>query len=146
MLPLPVVQPHVVTVGLDGVNCIHRQDISPPATAHDDSSEVGVLRLASARRFQERENAVTMRLEIAHIASFDGARHDLRQAIRLYRLENVVERRHLERLDGVRIIRGNEGHVRDLVRAHVTKKVDTGHAGHLDVEKYKVGTESPDLR
>ena len=73
--------------------------------------------------------------------AFDG----LFEPGRLHRLQQVVHRVHLERLDGVAVERGDEHDVRRAaVLDQPVRHFEAVEPGHLDVEKHHFGREALD--
>ena len=63
------------------------------------------------------------------------------------RLQQVVDRVDLERLDGVLIVRRDEDDVRPVLRVeHPPRHLEPGQPGHLHVEKHDVGLQAIDGR
>src|SRR5438105_3074321 len=54
------------------------------------------------------------------------------------RLQEVVHRTRLERLDGVLVVGGDEHHHRQRLLRQVRQHLETRHTGHLDVEEHEV--------
>ena len=66
---------------------------------------------------------------------------------RIHRLQQVVDRVHLERLDGVLIVRRDEDDVRRRVRLeHPPRDLEAGQPRHLDVEEHDVRLQAVDGR
>src|SRR5919204_491092 len=69
------------------------------------------------------------------------------QPLGVDRLQEVVDRVHLERLDRVLIVRGDEDDVRGRARIEEPPRdLESGQSGHLHVEKDDVGLQPIDRR
>ena len=73
--------------------------------------------------------------------------HGQAEPNRVDRLEQVVDRVDLERLDGMLIIRGDEDDVRRRARVeHPARDLEAGQPRHLHVEEHEVGLQAVDGR
>ena len=62
-------------------------------------------------------------------------------------LQQIIDRVHFERFDGVLIVRRHEDDVRRRLRVdHAPRDFESRQAGHLDVEKHDVGLQPGDRR
>ena len=76
-------------------------------------------------------------LAAAHLRG--DAAHRFVEALAAHRLEQVIERGDLERLDGVAVVGGDEHDDRRVVAAEMARDLETGEVGHVDVEERDVG-------
>jgi hypothetical protein len=60
------------------------------------------------------------------------------------RLEDVIQGVHLERIDGVLIMRGHEHDRWHSIRPHGAHDAESIELRHLDVEEDEVGPQGPD--
>jgi hypothetical protein len=117
------VDPHVLPLGFDPVDVLHRDEEDAVALA--DSEERG--------RDVARMDGVLLR-------PLDG----LVEAGPVERLEKVVDRGDFERADGVLVVRGDEDdRLPPVQRVH---DVEAVAAGHLDVEQHEIRLFALDRR
>ena len=67
----------------------------------------------------------------------------LAEALAVERLEQVVDRVHVERAQRVAVVGGDEDDERHLVGADRVDHVEAVGAGHLHVEEHQVGRRAP---
>src|SRR5436853_246370 len=146
------VDAHVVAGGVNPLDRRHRH--AHRLASLPDRQHLGVPpvdRLAAAReQLIERELAAAGDLRddleqaVALIGGGAGA-HVLAHACEcrgeariVDRLQEVVHRTRLERLDGVLVVGGDEHHHRQRLLRQVRQHLETRHTGHLDVEEHEV--------
>ena len=60
------------------------------------------------------------------------------------RLQQVIDRLHFERADGVFVVGGHEDRRRHAIDADGLDHLEAIHAGHLQIEKHEIGRRMPD--
>ena len=79
--------------------------------------------------------------EVAGLVAFDllaRALQRLAEPLAVERLQQVVERAHLERPQRVLIVRGDEDHERHALAADRLDHLEPVHLRHLDVEEHQI--------
>ena len=102
-----------------------------------DHQAIG-LRLIAAQILDQRQEAAA---EVAVLVAFElfaGALQRVGEALAVERLQQVVERPHLERLQRVLIVGGDEDDERHLVGADRLDHLEAVHLRHLHVEEHEV--------
>src|SRR5215207_2405067 len=150
----PDVELDVVVVGLDPFH-VGRVDEDDAATYLDhEARQVAALfaRSDGGRRLvlgarapaQEGAEALGQSPRLAQLDLRLGARERLPEPLVGERLQEVVERVHLERLERVGVVGGDEDDGRDALQLDPREHAEAVHAGHLDVEEEEVGRPALD--
>ena len=140
--PGAAVQDQVVAIGL------HPGDVpdgnEPRATLLVDEQAIG----EAARAPQLGEQVAHPRRQRAALlpALLACAAKDVAKPLPAHRLEQVVERVHLERPHGVLLVGRDEDDSRCVRRRERPRHVEAVHAGHLHIEQDEIGTMVRDGR
>ena len=132
---MPDVEPDVVAGRFNPVDLVHPQEEQPAAGLDDEA--VGA-RLIPPEVLDERQQPPS---EVAGFLAFDlppRALQGVGEALAIERLEDVVERAHLEGLERVLIVGGHEDHERHALAADRLDDLEAVHVRHLDVEKHQL--------
>ena len=119
----------------DPVDFVRAQE--EQAAAGLDDQAIGA-RLIAPQILDQRQQPPS---EIAGLVAFDllaRALQRLGEALAVERLEQVVERADLERLERVLIVRGDEDDERHPLAADRLDDLEAVHLRHLDVEEHEV--------
>src|SRR4051812_37675086 len=128
----------VVAGSLDPVDFAGADEEDPAARLDDEAIGLGL------GRPQVADNGGEAPLDLAVAVAIDllaGARQRLAEALAVERLQQVVERVHVEGAQRVAVVGGDEDHERHLVDAHRLDDVEAVGAGHLHVEENEVGLQ-----
>ncbi len=96
------------------------------------------------RALQEREQVLRQSIHFLQFDHAPCAPEGLLEALVVEGLDQIVDRREVERLERVVIVGGHEDRGRHLVEANGARHFDPGLAGHLYVKEYQVRLECLD--
>jgi hypothetical protein len=119
-------QLHVVAEGLDIFDVGHGDAQETLVVLHEKTAEV--------RRALRGHGRAGAGVEDAR-----GAGRGPAAAKGIGRLEDVVDRRHVECVDRVPLVRGDEDHQRPSRGLGLPRQLQAARSGHLDVEEHHVG-------
>src|ERR1044071_7186178 len=143
----------VVVVGLDPVHVRRVDEDDAAARLDHEARQVAALLSRRGDRGlfvraapEEGAQALGQTLRLAQLDVRLRARERLAEPLVGEGLEQVVERVHLERLERVGVVGGDEDDGRDSFQLYLREHVEAVHAGHLYVEEEEVGRPSADLR
>ncbi len=132
----------VVPVRLDPIDLRHLEERHPPTGANQDAFQSTAFRAQVGQRGEDllTEACVGAAAPQRRL----GARQAVAEALRVERLEKVVEGVHGERLEGVLLVGSDEDDRRQVVGAKRFEHAEAVELGDLDVEEDEVGTERGD--
>ena len=129
------VQPHVVPGSLDPIDLVGAQEEQAPTRLDDQAIRP---RLIAPQILDERQQPPA---EIAALVPLDlmpRALERLGEALTIERLQQIIERAHLEGSQRMLVVGGHEDDERHPLAADRLDHLEAIHLGHLHVEEHQV--------
>gem|GEM_PF-1701890 len=144
------VQPRVVSGGFDPIDCADRDRVFTPPGSHQEPGQIlswfGRFETAPLKRWKARllelpdklpETLSDAQCPVLFEPSADPAQGKMEARLD-DRLEEIVDNRDLERVQGMFVMSRDQHHRRYTLRPETTQHLDTAFARHLDIEEEKI--------
>ncbi len=129
------VQPDVVAVGLDPVDTVDGHQHRTIVEMHENPREV----LPGGDALEHVVHRHGARHAVRRVVACPG--QGLREAVGRHRLEQIVQRAHLEGPQGMLVVSGHEDHLGHRVGPHGFDDIESGTVRHLDIMQHEIGVE-----